>query len=135
MEKFTLTFSLFLFVLLISYLVSQRLKFPVIPVYIVSGILTSLFVHAKEVHIFEFLGVVFLLFFIGLECLFHSAPFFAQALFQRNSQLYFAEGLVHRTSQFQRGLGGKETGALGARRSTLGICANDLLLPVQGLVV
>ena len=86
MEKFTLTFSLFLFVLLVSYLVSQRLRFPVIPVYIVSGILTSLFVHAKEVHIFEFLGVVFLLFFIGLE--------FSLAELEKNFKNIFSVGTV-----------------------------------------
>ncbi len=67
MEHFLTLLALFMGALLFSYLVSHYLKFPVIPIYILSGVLLSLFIHAEDVHIFEVLGVVLLLFYIGLE--------------------------------------------------------------------
>ena len=60
-------FLLFMGALLFSYLIAGYLKFPVIPIYILSGVLLSLFLHGEDVHVFEVLGVVLLLFYIGLE--------------------------------------------------------------------
>jgi CPA2 family monovalent cation:H+ antiporter-2 len=86
MEHFINILALFLLALTISYLIAFRLKFPVIPVYIVAGIIISLFVHAHEVHIFETLGVILLLFYIGLE--------FSIAELQRNFKSVISVGLV-----------------------------------------
>ncbi len=83
---FTKTLTLFLTVLLISYLLSKRLKVPVIPIYIVSGIVLSLFVHSGEASVFESLGVIFLLFFIGLE--------FSLAEMEKNLKNILGVGLV-----------------------------------------
>ncbi len=83
---FTKTLTLFLTVLLISYLLSKRLKVPVIPIYIVSGIVLSLFVHSGEARVFESLGVIFLLFFIGLE--------FSLAEMEKNLKNILGVGLV-----------------------------------------
>jgi len=67
MEHFTQTLALFLGALLLSYFVAEKFKFPVIPVYILAGIGVSLFYHGHSTHVFEALGVILLLFFIGLE--------------------------------------------------------------------
>ncbi len=83
---FTKTLTLFLTVLFVSYLISRRLKLPVIPVYILSGITLSLFVHLREVNVFESLGVILLLFFIGLE--------FSLAEMEKNLKNILGVGLV-----------------------------------------
>ncbi|WP_456342913.1 cation:proton antiporter [Thermovibrio sp.] len=67
MEHFTTVLALFMTALLFSYFIAEKLKFPVIPVYIIAGIAISLFYHAHSVHVFEALGVILLLFYIGLE--------------------------------------------------------------------
>ena len=67
MEHFTSSLAVFLTSLLIAYAVSKKVELPVIPTYIVTGILLSAIVHVKETHIFETLGVILLLFYIGLE--------------------------------------------------------------------
>ncbi|WP_456455676.1 cation:proton antiporter [Thermovibrio sp.] len=84
--EFTKTLTLFLTVLLTSYLVSKKLKVPVIPVYILSGIGLSLFVHSREVHVLESLGVILLLFFIGLE--------FSLAEMEKNLKNIVGVGLI-----------------------------------------
>ncbi len=84
--EFTKTLTLFLTVLLTSYLVSKKLKVPVIPVYILSGIGLSLFVHWGEVHVLESLGVILLLFFIGLE--------FSLAEMEKNLKNIVGVGLI-----------------------------------------
>ncbi len=86
MEHFLFLLSLFLGTLLLSYIVSYYVKFPVIPIYIVAGLLLSLFIHAHSVHIFEVLGVVLLLFYIGLE--------FSLAEMERNLKNILSVGLV-----------------------------------------
>ncbi len=86
MESQISSLSIFFSLLLISYLIANRLNFPVIPIYIVSGVLTSVFFHSQDVHIFEFLGVVFLLFFIGLE--------FSLAELERNYKSIISVGLI-----------------------------------------
>ena len=67
MESFTSILSLFMTALFLSYLIAEKFKFPVIPIYIIAGILISLFYHFHSVHVFEALGVILLLFYIGLE--------------------------------------------------------------------
>jgi len=67
MEHFTATLALFLGALLLSYFLAEKLKFPVIPIYILAGIAISLFYHSSSIHVFEALGVILLLFYIGLE--------------------------------------------------------------------
>ncbi len=86
MDQFSLLLSLFLGTLLFSYLVAYYLKFPVIPVYILSGIAVSLFVHVGDVHFLETLGVVLLLFYIGLE--------FSLAEMERNLKNILSVGVV-----------------------------------------
>ena len=67
MEHFISLLASLLCVLTVSYVISSKLRFPVIPIYIVAGIVFSLLFHVNEPHIFEILGVILLLFFIGLE--------------------------------------------------------------------
>ncbi|WP_132527262.1 cation:proton antiporter [Phorcysia thermohydrogeniphila] len=67
MEHFISLLASLLCVLTVSYIISSKLRFPVIPIYIVAGIVFSLAFHVHEPHIFEVLGVILLLFFIGLE--------------------------------------------------------------------
>ncbi|MEO2068810.1 MAG: cation:proton antiporter [Desulfurobacteriaceae bacterium] len=86
MEHFTTLLSGFLFALTVSYIIASRLRFPVIPIYILAGIVVSLFIHSHEIHIFETLGVILLLFYIGLE--------FSIAELQRNFKSVISVGLV-----------------------------------------
>ncbi len=86
MEHFTSVLALFLSVLLFSYLLARKLQFPVIPVYILAGIATSTLLHVNDVHIFETLGVILLLFFIGLE--------FSVAELERNFRSIISVGTV-----------------------------------------
>ncbi len=86
MEHFLPLLSLFLGALLFSYVIAYYVKFPVIPVYILAGLLLSLLIHADNVHIFEVLGVVLLLFYIGLE--------FSLAEMEKNFRNILSVGLV-----------------------------------------
>jgi len=86
MEHFTSQLALFFGVLLLSYFTAEKLKLPVIPVYIMAGIATSLVVHAHEVHVFEALGVILLLFYIGLE--------FSLAEMEKNFKNILSVGLI-----------------------------------------
>jgi len=84
--EITTTLTVFFSALLFSYLFSERFGFPVIPVYILSGIVLSLFLHPAELHIFEKLGVILLLFYIGLE--------FSLAEMEKNFKNILSVGLV-----------------------------------------
>jgi len=86
MEHFTATLALFLGTLLLSYFVAEKLKFPVIPVYILAGIGVSLFYHSHSIHVFEALGVILLLFYIGLE--------FSLAEMEKNFKNILSVGVV-----------------------------------------
>ncbi|ADY73592.1 sodium/hydrogen exchanger [Desulfurobacterium thermolithotrophum DSM 11699] len=89
MEHFTFLFAVFVSILTLSYVISVKFKFPVIPVYIVAGILVSLLFHIHDIHIFKTLGVILLLFYIGLE--------FSIAELQRNFKSIISVGLVDLT--------------------------------------
>ena len=89
MEHFSLFLSIFLGTLLLSYLLAHILRFPVIPIYILSGVILSLFLHSEDAHIFEVLGVVLLLFYIGLE--------FSLAEMEKNLKNILSVGLVDLT--------------------------------------
>jgi CPA2 family monovalent cation:H+ antiporter-2 len=67
MEAILTHLTIFLTALLFSYILSKKTGIPVIPIYIVAGILISTIAHIHEAHIFETLGVILLLFYIGLE--------------------------------------------------------------------
>ncbi|WP_457679993.1 cation:proton antiporter [Thermovibrio sp.] len=86
MEHFTTALATFTSALLLSYFVAEKLKFPVIPVYIIAGIALSLTIHAKEVSVFEALGVILLLFYIGLE--------FSLAEMEKNFKNILSVGIV-----------------------------------------
>jgi CPA2 family monovalent cation:H+ antiporter-2 len=86
MEHFISIFSAFVTTLTISYAISIKLKLPVIPLYIIAGILISLIFHVHDIHIFEVLGVILLLFYIGLE--------FSIAELQKNFKSIISVGLV-----------------------------------------
>jgi len=86
MEHFTAFLALFLATLLFSYLIAGRLGLPVIPVYILAGIGVSLVVHAHEIKVFEALGVILLLFYIGLE--------FSLAEMEKNFKNILSVGVV-----------------------------------------
>ncbi|RUM42343.1 MAG: cation:proton antiporter [Desulfurobacterium sp.] len=86
MEHFISIFAAFVTTLTVSYAISVKLKFPVIPLYIIAGILISLIFHVHDIHIFEVLGVILLLFYIGLE--------FSIAELQKNFKSIISVGLV-----------------------------------------
>ncbi len=86
MEHVSFFLAVFLGALLFSYIVAHYLKFPVIPVYILTGVFLSLFIHAEDVHVFEVLGVVLLLFYIGLE--------FSLAEMEKNLKNILSVGVV-----------------------------------------
>ncbi len=86
MEHFISIFAAFVTTLTASYAISVKLKFPVIPLYIIAGILISLIFHIHDIHIFEVLGVILLLFYIGLE--------FSIAELQKNFKSIISVGLV-----------------------------------------
>jgi len=86
MEHFSSALAPLLAALTISYFISTKLRFPVIPIYIVSGILLSAFFHARDTYIFETLGVILLLFYIGLE--------FSIAELEKNPRTVLSVGLV-----------------------------------------
>ena len=86
MEHFISIFAAFVTTLTVSYAISVKLKFPVIPLYIIAGILISLIFHIHDIHIFEVLGVILLLFYIGLE--------FSIAELQKNFKSIISVGLV-----------------------------------------
>jgi len=86
MENPISSLALLLFALTVSYIISVKLRFPVIPIYIVSGIAVSLLFHVHETHFFEVLGVILLLFYIGLE--------FSVAELERNFKAILSVGLV-----------------------------------------
>ncbi len=86
MEHFTSVLAFFLSTLLLSYLLARKLQFPVIPVYILAGIASSTLLHINDVHIFEVLGVILLLFFIGLE--------FSVAELEKNFKSIISVGLT-----------------------------------------
>jgi len=92
MEHFTATLALFLGTLLLSYFIAEKLKFPVIPIYILAGIGVSLIYHGHDVHVFEALGVILLLFYIGLE--------FSLAEMEKNFKNIISVGLVDFTFNF-----------------------------------
>ncbi|WP_457755283.1 cation:proton antiporter [Thermovibrio ammonificans] len=89
MAHFTTYLALFTGALLASYFVAHRLRLPVIPVYILAGIGVSLFVHAGETKVFEALGVILLLFYIGLE--------FSLAEMEKNFKNILSVGIVDLT--------------------------------------
>jgi len=86
MEHFIPIFAAFVTTLTASYAISVKLNFPVIPLYIIAGILISLIFHIHDIHIFEVLGVILLLFYIGLE--------FSIAELQKNFKSIISVGLV-----------------------------------------
>ncbi len=86
MEHFISTFGAFVTTLTVSYAISVKLNFPVIPLYIIAGILISLIFHIHDIHIFEALGIILLLFYIGLE--------FSIAELQKNFKSIISVGLV-----------------------------------------
>jgi len=86
MENPISSLALLLFALTVSYIISIKLRFPVIPIYIVSGIAVSLLFHVHETHFFEVLGVILLLFYIGLE--------FSVAELERNFKAILSVGLI-----------------------------------------
>jgi len=86
MEHFTATLALFLATLLVSYFVAEKLRFPVIPVYILAGIGVSLVYHGHSIRVFEALGVILLLFYIGLE--------FSLAEMEKNFKNILSVGVV-----------------------------------------
>ena len=86
MENPISSLALLLFALTVSYIISVKLRFPVIPIYIVSGIAVSLLFHVHETHFFEVLGVILLLFYIGLE--------FSVAELERNFKAILSVGLI-----------------------------------------
>jgi len=86
MEHFISIFAAFVTTLTVSYAISVKLNFPVIPLYIIAGILISLIFHVHDIHIFEVLGVILLLFYIGLE--------FSIAELQKNFKSIISVGLV-----------------------------------------
>ncbi|GAB6076388.1 cation:proton antiporter [Desulfurobacterium crinifex] len=86
MEHFISIFAAFVTTLTVSYAISVKLNFPVIPLYIIAGILISLIFHVQDIHIFEVLGVILLLFYIGLE--------FSIAELQKNFKSIISVGLV-----------------------------------------
>lgn len=86
MEHFISIFAAFVTTLTVSYAISVKLNFPVIPLYIIAGILISLIFHIHDIHIFEVLGVILLLFYIGLE--------FSIAELQKNFKSIISVGLV-----------------------------------------
>ncbi len=86
MEIILTHLSIFLSALLFSYIISKKTGIPVIPIYIIAGIIISAITHIHEAHIFETLGVIILLFYIGLE--------FSVAELEKNFKTILSVGLT-----------------------------------------